>query len=138
MERTLIILKPDVLSRKLAGEIISRFERKNLDILDVKLEIISREAALEHYNHVKDLSFFKDMIDYMTGSPSLIMILGGEKAIGVVRGMIGNTKTFEALPGTIRGDYGLHTFKNLIHASDCIENAEIEIKRFFPELGQNK
>lgn len=131
MERTLVILKPDTVKRKLAGEIISRFEKRNLEICKIKLEKIDREMAETHYAHVKGLPLYGEMIDYMTNSPSLIMVLEGEKAISVVRGMIGKTNPFEAQPGSIRGDFGMHFYENLVHASDTIENAEIEIKRFF-------
>jgi len=131
MERTLVILKPDAVRRKLMGELIMKFEKKNLEITQVKLEKISRETAEIHYGHVKNLPFYDDMIDYMTASPSLIMIISGEKVIQVIRSMIGKTNSFEAQPGTIRGDYGLHFYENLVHASDSIENAEMEINRFF-------
>lgn len=131
MERTLVILKPDAVKRKLVGELINRFEKKNLEINTIKIEKIERETAEIHYGHVKHLPFYKEMIDYMTESVSIIMILTGEKAIQVVRSMIGKTNSFEAIPGTIRGDYGLHLYENLVHASDSVENAEIEINRFF-------
>lgn len=131
MESTLVILKPDALKRKLMGEILSRFEKKNLEITDMKMEVISRETVEVHYAHVKHLPFYGDMIDYMTCSPSLIMIVRGEKAIQVVRNMIGKTNSYEAQPGTIRGDYGLHSHQNLVHASDSEESASVEIKRFF-------
>lgn len=131
MEKTLIILKPDAVERKLVGEIISRFEKKNFIIVDMKLETISREVAETHYSHIKSLPIFDDMIDFMTSSPSIIMVLSGENVITAARSMIGRTNSFEAAPGTIRGDYGLHKFKNLIHASDSQESAETEIERFF-------
>jgi nucleoside-diphosphate kinase len=89
-------------------------------------------AAMEvHYSHVKTLPIYEDMIRYMTSGPSVVMIIEGEKAIQTVRNMIGKTSTFDSPPGTIRGDFGLHTFQNLIHASDSPENVEIEINRFF-------
>lgn len=131
MERTLVILKPDAVKRKLMGELISRFERKNLEITDMKMEVISREKAELHYAHVQFLSYYEDIITYITSTPSIIMIIQGEKSIQVVRSMIGKTNTFEAQQGTIRGDYGLHAFQNLVHASDSVESAEVEIQRFF-------
>ncbi len=131
MERTLVILKPDTLRRKLAGEIIARFEKKNLEISKLKLAPINRETAEAHYAHVRGFVHYAEMIDYVTSAPSLILVLTGEKAVSVVRGMIGKTNSFEALPGSIRGDYGAHLFENLVHASDSTENAEIEINRFF-------
>jgi len=138
MERTLVILKPDAVKRKLVGDLISRFEKKNLEITQIKLERISKETAEIHYGHVKHLPLYDEMIGYMTTTPSLIMIIRGEKAIQVVRNMIGKTNSFEAQPGTIRGDYGLHLYENLVHASDSMENAEIEINRFFNPMLINK
>ncbi|MFV0343825.1 MAG: nucleoside-diphosphate kinase [Anaerocolumna sp.] len=131
MERALVILKPDAVRRKLIGEIIGRFEKKNLEITDIMMEIIPREKAEIHYAHIKSLPIYEDLISYMTSSPSMIMIIQGEQAIQVIRNMIGKTSTFEASQGTIRGDFGLHRFQNLVHSSDSVENAEIEIQRFF-------
>jgi nucleoside-diphosphate kinase len=134
MERTLVILKPDTVRRKLAGEIISRFEKRNLTITHMKMMDIEKNIALEHYYHVRNEPIFEDMINYITSGSVIVLIIAGNQVIGMVRTMIGKTSSFESLPGTIRGDYGLHRFENLIHASDSIENAEIEIQRFFPEL----
>jgi nucleoside-diphosphate kinase len=131
LEKTLVILKPDSVKRKLLGEIIGRFEKKNLEIIDLKMEVIRKETAEIHYAHIKHLPLYDEMIHYMTSSPSLILLIHGEKAIQVVRGMIGKTNSFEAQVGTIRGDYGSHFYQNLIHASDSEDSAEIEIKRFF-------
>jgi nucleoside-diphosphate kinase len=133
MEKTLVILKPDAVKRKLLGEILSRFEKKNLEISNIKMEVISKEKADIHYAHVKHLPLYDEMIEYMTTAPSLIMVVKGEKVIQVVRGIIGRTNSFEAQQGTIRGDYGLHLYENLVHASDSQENALIEIDRFFGE-----
>lgn len=134
MERTLVILKPDTVRRGLIGEIISRIERKGYSISQMKMFTITRETALIHYAHVKNVPIFDDMITYITSGPSVALIIGGERVIGTIREMIGKTSGFEALPGTIRGDFGSHPFQNLIHASDAVESAEEEIKRFFPEL----
>ncbi|AUG57551.1 nucleoside-diphosphate kinase [Acetivibrio saccincola] len=134
MERTLVILKPDSVKRKLIGEIISRFEKKNFTITHMKMMTIDEETASLHYSHVKGEPFFNDLIKYMTSGPVVAIILSGNKVISTVRNMIGKTSSFDSLPGTIRGDYGSHDFENLIHASDSVESAEQEIKRFFPEL----
>lgn len=131
MERTLVILKPDTVKRKLVGEIIARFEKKNLDIIKIRIATIDKATAETHYSHVKGIPIFEDMIRYITSGPVVFMVLEGENAIQTVRNMIGHTSTFDSIPGTIRGDYGLHRFENLIHASDSIESSEIEIKRFF-------
>jgi nucleoside-diphosphate kinase len=134
MERTLVILKPDAVRRKLIGEIITRFEKKNYTIAQLKVMCIDSSLARVHYAHVEKESIFKDMLDFITSGPSVLIVLEGDKVIQSIRGMIGKTSSFDSLPGTIRGDYGSHRFENLVHASDCIESAEIEIKRFFPEL----
>lgn len=134
MERTLVILKPDTVRRKLIGEIIFRFRKKNLTITHMKVMNIETEVAIEHYAHVKALPIFEDMIKYMTSGPVVVMIITGENAIGIVRNMLGKTSSFESLPGTIRGDFGYHSFENLVHASDSVNSAELEIKRFFPSL----
>lgn len=134
MDRTLVILKPDAVRRKLIGEIISRFERKNLAITHIKVMNIEKNVALEHYAHVKELPIFEDMINYMTSGPVVVMIINGDNVIRTVRNMVGKTSSFESAPGTIRGDLGYHRFENLIHASDSVESAELEIKRFFPSL----
>jgi nucleoside-diphosphate kinase len=131
MERTLVILKPDVVRRKLIGEIISRFERKNLTIIQMKVMNIDKELALLHYQHVKKYSFFEDMISYITSGPVVVMIISGSNAISTVRNMVGKTSCHESPIGTIRGDYGFHPFENLIHSSDSEESAGIEIQRFF-------
>ncbi|MCX7709615.1 MAG: nucleoside-diphosphate kinase [Clostridia bacterium] len=134
MEKTFIILKPDAVERKLVGEIISRLERKNLNLLHMKVETIPKDIAQKHYEHVKDIPIFGEMIEYITSGPVVMMIVQGEQAINTVRTMMGKTSSFEALPGTIRGDYGAHRYKNLIHASDSPESAAVEIQRFFPEI----
>lgn len=131
MEKTLIILKPDAVRRKLVGEIISRFEKKNFKIEKLKVSKISKEIAMEHYSHIKNLDIFDDIIEYMGSGESVIIVLSGENVISIARRMIGETKSFEATIGTIRGDFGLHKYENLIHASDSKLSAEYEIKRFF-------
>lgn len=134
MERTLIILKPDAVRRGLMGEIIARIERKGFKVSQLKMTMLLRPAVEEHYAHVKGRSFFNDMIDYMCSEPAVPMIVEGDDVVAMMRSMIGKTMVNEAAPGTIRGDFGFNKNENLIHASDTPENAEIEIKRFFPEL----
>jgi nucleoside-diphosphate kinase len=131
MERTLVILKPDAVERKLVGEIVSRFEKRNFKIIEMKMTKIDREKAKEHYSHISDMPFFSDMIEYITMGEAIVMILEGDNVIKMVRSMIGKTSCFESSPGTIRGDFGYHRFMNLIHASDSLESAENEICRFF-------
>lgn len=130
LEKTLVILKPDAVRRKLAGEIIARFEKKGFTLVQVNVLQIPDKVAREHYSHIKHRDFFEDMISYFTSGPSLIIELEGEDVIQSVRNMMGKTKCSDSPPGTIRGDYGYHFFENLIHASDSGETAENEIKRF--------
>lgn len=133
IEQTLIILKPDTVRRRLVGEIISRLERKDLTIVDARVITIDRETAKEHYDHVNHLPFFENIISYVTSGPSIAMILSGDKAVSIVRNMIGKANALESQPGSIRGDYGMCSNENLIHASDSEDNATIEIARFFPD-----
>lgn len=134
MEKTLVILKPDAVKRKLIGEIVNRIEKKCYNIVNIKMTVLSREVAEDHYNHVRTETIFKDMIDFITSGPVVIMIIEGDRVIQTIRNMIGKTSSFDSPAGTIRGDLGSHRFENLIHASDSVESSEIEIKRFYPEL----
>lgn len=131
MQRTLVILKPDAVKRKLIGEIISRFEKRDLQITHIKMSMISEDLAREHYSHVSHESIYEDMIKYITSGPVVFLVIEGEFAIKMIRNMIGVRKTYDSPSGTIRGDLGYHDFENLIHASDSVENAETEIRRFF-------
>lgn len=125
------MLKPDALKRKLAGEIITRIERKGFTITDMKMMTLTEEILKEHYAHIVDRPFFPNLVAYMTSGPVLAMIVEGDEVIQGMRNLMGATKWLEATPGTIRGDYACNTTQNLIHGSDSPENAEIEIKRFF-------
>ena len=130
MERTYIMLKPDALKRGVAGEIISRIERKGYKIVEAKTMQLGEAVLKEHYAHIADKPFFPELVEYMTSGPVLAMIVEGPDVVLGMRILMGATK-FEAAPGTIRGDYAFCTTENLIHGSDSVENAEIEIKRFF-------
>ena len=131
MERTYIMLKPDALKRKLAGEIISRIEKKGFNITDMKMINLNEEILKEHYAHLVEKPFFPELVEYMTSGPVLAMIVEGDDIVQGMRRIMGATKWLEADPGTIRGDFANSTTENLIHGSDSVENAEIEIKRFF-------
>lgn len=131
MERTYIMLKPDALKRGVAGEIISRIERKGYKIVEAKTMQLGEEVLKEHYAHIADKPFFPELVEYMTSGPVLAMIVEGPDVVLGMRILMGLTKFEEAQPGTIRGDYAFCTTENLIHGSDSVENAEIEIKRFF-------
>jgi nucleoside-diphosphate kinase len=131
IERTFAMLKPGVLSRRIAGEIISRIERKGFDIIGLKIMRITRELAEKHYAEHIGKPFFNELVAYITSSPVVAMVLEGDQAIKILRMMCGPTKPEEANPGTIRGDYAMHTNINIIHASDSPEAAAREISLFF-------
>ena len=131
MEQTYIMLKPDAVKRKLVGQIIKRIEEKGYNIVDMKMFTLTEEALHEHYAHIKDNPVFPELIKFMTSGPVVGMIVEGNEVVKGMRILIGPTKWFDALPGTIRGDYCNFTGENLIHGSDSIENAQIEIERFF-------
>jgi nucleoside-diphosphate kinase len=132
-ERTLIILKPDTIHRGLVGEIMSRFERKGLKIVGMKM-IQLEDALLEaHYAHIKDKPFFAGIMKFMKSAPVIVVALSGIEAVNAVRLIIGPTKGYEAAAGTIRGDFSLSTQSNIVHASDSVENGKIEVARFFKD-----
>lgn len=131
MEQTLIILKPDAIQRKIAGEIISRFEKKGFKIVAMKMVLISKDKAEYHYAEHREKPFFKELVDFITSSPVILMVLEGEDAIKMARKLAGATKAIDAEPGTIRGDFVIHTGKNIVHTSDSSESAKREIENFF-------
>lgn len=131
MERTFVMLKPETIRRGLVGEIISRIERKNLKIVDMKMMHLDEEIVRDHYKHIADKPFFVDTLNSMTSGAVIAMIVEGEDVVKAIRNMMGPTKWLDAPAGTIRGDYANNTTENLIHGSDSVENAEIEINRFF-------
>ncbi len=133
MERTLIILKPDAVQRQLVGRIIARFEAKGLRIAAMKMIHISRELAEEHYAVHKGKDFYQRLIEFITASPVVVMILEGPKAIEVSRKMMGETSGSQAEPGTIRGDYSVSERHNLVHGSDTPDTAASEIALYFRE-----
>jgi len=132
-ERTLLFVKPDGVMRGLMGEIISRIERKGLLITATKLLKLNRTQAEKFYNVHRDKLFFDALVEHVTSGPILAMVIEGPEAISVVRSLIGETSSFNAEPGTIRGDFGINVTKNVVHASDSIQNAEKEISFFFKE-----
>lgn len=131
MERTLIIFKPSAMQRGLTGEILARFQRKGLIISGMKMMQLDEKILREHYAHLVDRPFFPFILQSMTACPVIVMCLRGRDAVKVVRMMTGATNGREALPGTIRGDYSLSGQENIIHASSSVEDAEIEVNRFF-------
>ena len=133
MERTLIIIKPDAVQRGLVGRIITRFERRGLRIAAMKLIHISDELAQRHYAVHEGKPFFEPLIDYITSSPVVVMVLEGNDAIEIARRTMGATKPAEAAPGTIRADFGLEIGRNLVHGSDGPETAAFEVPLFFDD-----
>jgi|TARA_B100001765_G_scaffold209752_1_gene170297 nucleoside-diphosphate kinase len=117
-QQTLILIKPDGVRRGLIGEIISRFEKRQLSIIDVMMIKLTRETATSFYSPHKEKPFFNELLEYMTSGSVIKLIIEGESAIEVVRSMIGSTNSLQALSGTIRGDFGLSLTENVIHASD--------------------
>ena len=133
MERTLIIVKPDALQRNLLGQIIVRFERKGLKLVGLKMMAIDDLKVTEHYAHHKDKPFFQNLKKFMQSSPVVVFVLEGVETINAVRLIVGPTKGREADAGSIRGDFAMSGQCNIVHASDSVEAAEQEIKRFFKE-----
>jgi nucleoside-diphosphate kinase len=133
MERTLIIVKPDGVQRGLIGEIISRFERRGLRIVALKMIQITTELAERHYAIHKGKPFYAGLIDYITSGPVVVMVWEGNNAIEVARKTMGATRPAEAAPGTIRADFGLEVGRNLVHGSDGEETAAVEVNLFFSE-----
>ncbi len=131
IEKTFVMIKPDGVQRGLSGEIISRFEKKGLKIVAVKMITINNALAEKHYAEHKDKVFFESLIDFITSGPVIAFILEGPEAISIVRETVGATNPADALPGSIRGDYVIHTTFNIIHASDSINSSEREIALFF-------
>lgn len=133
MERTLVIIKPDGVQRGLAGDIISRFERRGLRIAAMKLMQISLELAQRHYAVHKGKPFYEPLLQYITSGPVVVMVLEGRDIIGTVRRTMGATNPAKAAPGTIRADLALETGRNLVHGSDSPETATFEIPLFFSD-----
>ena len=139
MPRTFVICKPDAVERGLVGEIIVRLERKGLQLSRAELRTIDRATAEVHYGEHEGKPFFEDLIDFITRSPAMLMVVerpadAGDEIFAVVRNLMGSTNPATAAPGTIRGDYGLVVTENLVHGSDSGESAEREINIFFPGL----
>jgi nucleoside-diphosphate kinase len=127
------MIKPDGVKRRLVGEIISRFEKRGLNIIGLKMVQMDRSIAEKLYEEHKGKSFFEELINYVTSGPVVCIVVEGDEAVSVVRKMIGNTDPKEAPPGTIRGDYALSKAENVIHASDSEEKAKREMSIFFSE-----
>jgi len=134
-QRTLVLLKPDAVRRGLVGEILGRFEAKGLTIDAMDLRTIDGEQADQHYAEHVERDFYPPLRAFITSGPLVAMVLSGDEAVDVVRGMLGATDGRKAAPGTIRGDLSLSNRENLAHGSDSPESAAREIKLWFPDLG---
>ncbi len=131
MERTLILIKPDAISRGLAGTVLARFEQKGLKIAGSKMIQLDDELLKEHYSHLADKPFFPTICAFMSRTPVIALCLEGLEAVEVCRRLCGVTNSRQADPGTIRGDLGMSMQANLVHASDSVETAQAEVARFF-------
>lgn len=133
MERTLVLVKPDGVQRGLTGEVISRLERRGLKVIGLKMVAVSQELASEHYAVHEGKPFYEPLIEYITSSPVVAMVVEGKEAISAVRSVAGATNPVEAQPGTIRADYALEIGRNIIHASDAPDTATFEVGLWFDE-----
>lgn len=131
METTLIILKPDCLKKGVAGKVLDRFETAGLSVVGCKMAELSPEKLREHYAHLADKPFYPEIEQFMRSRPVIIMALRGEGAVAKVRDLIGPTDYRKAAKGTVRGDFATSIMENIVHASDSVENAAAELKRFF-------
>ncbi len=133
-ERTLVLVKPDGVRRGLAGEVLTRLERKGLALVAMELRTLDRASAEEHYAEHRERPFFGELVDFITGGPLLALVVEGPYAVSGTRRLMGATNPVEATPGSIRGDYALEIGQNLVHGSDSPASATREIKIFFPQL----
>ena len=134
-DRTLVLLKPDAVERKLVGAVISRFEAKNLDVVAMDLRQLDEGTLARHYEEHVEKPFYGDLVEFMSRGPVVAMVVEGpEDTWEVVRAMMGATNPRSAAPGTIRGDLGILFTENLVHGSDSLVSAEREIGIFFPDL----
>lgn len=131
MQRTLVLVKPDGVQRRLVGAIVHKFEQKGLRLVGLKLLAVSRELAEKHYAVHSGKPFFASLLDFITSGPTVAMVLEGREAVAVVRNLMGPTDGAKAPAATIRGDYAMSIQNNLVHGSDSVENAELEIALWF-------
>lgn len=131
MTKTLIILKPDCMAKKLAGSVVDRFEKAGFDIIGAKMIRLTPEVLREHYAHVASKPFYPEIEHFMGSRPVIVLALQGDNAVARVRDLLGPTDSRKAPKGTIRGDFGTDMMTNVVHASDSDENARIELARFF-------
>ncbi len=133
MERTFVIIKPSAVNRQLIGEVISRFEKKGLRLAAMKMSQLSDEILEKHYSHIVDKPFFPSLRAAMQATPVVLCCWEGVEAVNVVRVMCGVTNGRQADAGTIRGDFSMSMQENIVHSSDSLESAEVELNRFFQD-----
>jgi nucleoside-diphosphate kinase len=131
VERTLVLIKPDAVKRKLAGEILARFEQRGLEIREARLVQVDRELAEQHYAEHAEKAFFGELVEFITSAPTLALALEGEGAIATVRRTMGSTNPADSEPGSIRGDLALSMPDNLVHGSDSPDSAQRELELWF-------
>ncbi|SMB86195.1 nucleoside diphosphate kinase [Desulfonispora thiosulfatigenes DSM 11270] len=131
MEKTFMMIKPDGVKRGLIGEIVKRLEVKGFTFSALKLSLISKEIAQKHYEEHLGKPFYKDLIEYITSGPVLLMVIQGHNAVLEARKMIGATNPNDAMPGTIRGDYAWEMSQNVVHGADSAQSALREINLYF-------
>ena len=131
MERSLVLIKPDAMQRRLAGTIISRLEKQGLKLVALKMLHLDRALAEQHYAIHKDKPFFNDLVNYISSAPIIALVLEGKKAVEIIRKTMGSTDPAQAEAGTIRGDFGLDIGRNTVHGSDSLETAKEEIGLLF-------
>jgi nucleoside-diphosphate kinase len=133
VEHTLVLVKPSGVTRGLVGEVISRIERRGLIIRVARMLMVTRDMAERHYAEHKGKDFYDDLVAHITSAPVFAMVVEGPSAVRIVRMMMGATNPLEAVPGTVRGDFGLDMRRNVVHSADSLASAEREIAIFFPE-----
>jgi nucleoside-diphosphate kinase len=131
MERSLVLIKPDAMQRRLAGTIISRLENQGLKLIALKMLHLDKALAEQHYAIHQDKPFFNDLVNYISSAPIIALVFEGNRAVEIIRKTMGATDPAQAEAGTIRGDFGLDIGRNTIHGSDSAETAEEEIRLFF-------
>ena len=130
-ETTLVLLKPDCMSKNLAGQVITRFQDAGLEVIGCKMQHLSAETLREHYAHIADKPFYPEVEEFMRSSPVISLALRGDNAVAQVRELAGPTNSQEAPKGSIRGDLGEDVMRNIVHASDGVDAAKAELERFF-------
>jgi nucleoside-diphosphate kinase len=131
MEKTFVIFKPDCMEKRLVGTVLSRFETAGFDVIGCKMARLSAAVLREHYAHVADKPFYPEIEKFMSSRPVVMLALQGDNIVQRVRDLLGPTDSRKAAKGTIRGDFGTEMMKNVVHASDSVDNAKAELARFF-------